>query len=172
MKWKKLGAGLDTHISDISEQAARRLSRRGALRAAVVSSVAGIGAVALGQAPAMATEKCSKGLQCGPTKRCSGCGGASNGCPSGYHLCKSSGECAYGKKNPNKQGYYCEWASGSWIACNGAGTSGAGYYVCYDCVDQGCSGWCTCLSGCICCKCTTAAELKAEQKRQQMLAAS
>lgn len=172
MKWKQIGAGLDAHIGDISERATRKMTRRSALRTAVVGGVAGMGALALGQAPAFgAVEKCTKGMDCGPTRRCSGCGGGSSGCPSGYHLCKSSGSCAPGK-NPNKQGFFCEWPGGSWIACQGAGKFGHGYYLCLDCVDQGCSGWCTCISSCICCNCTTAAELRNEQKRLNALSAS
>jgi hypothetical protein len=171
MKWNRIGARVDASIGDLSEHAARKLSRRDTLRVGMLNGVAGIGALALGKlnCATQPIPKCSKEVDCGPTRRCSGCPGT--GCPSAYHLCKSTGQCGPGG-TPNSQGYYCEWCSGSWIACNGAGSFGNGYYICYDCVDQGCAGWCTCLSECICCNCTNEKDLKTEQKRLDLLMAA
>lgn len=45
---------------------------------------------------------------------------------------------------------------------------GLGYKVCYDCIGaKGCEGWCTCLSACICCRCVSPADVRAEQYRLQ-----
>ena len=152
------GARLDARIGGAAERAARRLSRRDALRGAVVNGTAGLAALSLGHRPALrAAEVC----QCGPTRRCSSCPGA--GCPPGYHLCKGS----LSSTCFNTQGYRCEWPSGTWIACMNMG-HGYGYRVCYDCIGtSGCRDWCTCQSQCLCCECQTMADLKAEQHRQQ-----
>jgi hypothetical protein len=152
------GARLDARIGGAAERAARRLSRRDALRGAVVNGTAGLAALSLGHRPALrAAEVC----QCGPTRRCSSCPGA--GCPPGYHLCKGS----LSSTCFNNQGYRCEWPSGTWIACMNMG-HGYGYRVCYDCIGKsGCSDWCTCQSQCLCCECQTMADLRAEQHRQQ-----
>ena len=150
------GARLDARIGGAAERAARRLSRRDALRGAVVGGTAGLAALSLGQRPALAeAEVCT----CGPTRRCSGCPGT--GCPPGMRLCKGSASSSCF----NNQGYRCEWPNGTWIACMNMGT-GYGYKVCYDCIGKaGCRDWCTCLSQCICCRCQTVADLRAEQHR-------
>lgn len=158
----KLGKIIDARVGEMTEKATRTMARRAVLRTAVTGGVASLGALALGQTPALAAEKCSQGMDCGPTRRCSGCPSA--GCPSGYGLChgSSTSSCF------NTQGYRCEWTSGQWVACTGAGKFGNGIYICYDCKGSGgCAHWCTCLSGCICCNCTSAADLVAEQKRVQ-----
>jgi hypothetical protein len=183
MTWKQLGGQLDATVSMTAERTMRRLTRRDALRAAIVSGVAGIAAVTLGQSPAWAsTPSCSScpstGLDrycCGPTYRCGHYGATcpSAGCPSGYSLCKNSSTayCSCAQKHYNSQGYCCVYSSGSWIACNGAGKFGNGYYICYDCKGGpgGCNEWCTCLSACFCCNCTTPADVRAEQRRIQAL---
>jgi hypothetical protein len=159
MSWKQAGERFDARIGDLTERAARRVSRRGALRGVLLGGTTGLAALAVGERPALAAD-----CQCGPTRRCSsGCPGV--GCPSGYELCKGSpsSDCF------NSQGYRCEWPQGTWIACMGAG-KGYGYRVCYDCIGAaGCEGWCTCLSECICCRCETAADVRAEQRRLQLL---
>jgi hypothetical protein len=152
------GRRLDTRIAAMAERTIRRISRRDALRGTVVSGTAALAALSLGERPALA-ENCA----CGPTRRCAGCRGV--GCPAGYSLCKgsSSSDCF------NKQGYRCEWPNGTWIACMNAGR-GYGYKVCYDCKNHnGCKDWCTCLSECICCKCASVADIRAEQHRIQAL---
>jgi hypothetical protein len=156
MSLKRLPASIDTHIGTIAERVVRRMSRRDALRRAVVGGTAGIAALALGQLPAEAAT-----CTCGPTRRCARCPGI--GCPSGYHLCKGS----FTSNCFNKQGFRCEWPSGTWIACMNVGR-GYGYKVCYDCINSsGCQDWCTCLSECICCHCETVRDLRAEQQRIQ-----
>jgi hypothetical protein len=147
-------ASLDDRIGALSEQVARRVSRRDALRRAVLGGTTGLAALAVGASPAQAST-----CVCGPTRRCSGCPDV--GCPPGKHLCKGSftGDCF------NNQGYRCEWPHGTWIACTGLG-KGLGYKVCYDCIGvSGCKDWCTCLSDCICCGCGSPADVRAEQRR-------
>ena len=159
-RWK-LGERVDSHVAAITEKTARAMARRAVLRTAVTGGVVSLGALAAGQVPAFA-EKCSQGLSCGPTRRCSGCPHA--GCPSGYRLCKGSSTSSCF----NNEGYRCEWPAGEWVACTGAGLHGNGIYVCYDCKGPGgCAKWCTCLSGCICCTCASADDLVQEQKRIQ-----
>lgn len=155
------GAGLDERIGAITERIARKVTRRDALRRLVVGGTTGIAAVAAGASPAEAAT-----CDCGPTRRCSGC--PKVGCPPQHHLCKGSftGNCF------NRQGYRCEWPSGSWIACMKLG-KGMGYKVCYDCIGAGgCRDWCTCLSECICCHCASPSDVRAEQHRLQHALAS
>jgi hypothetical protein len=176
MSWNDIGTRVDKGVSAAAERMLRKLSRRDAMRVGVVGTVAGFAAVALGQRPAFAsTPKCSScpgsGLDaycCGPTYRCSHyghtCPGA--GCPSGYHACTPSSGCR------NSQGEPCVYSSGNWVACNGAGRFGAGYFLCYDCVGPGgCYDWCTCLSECFCCNCTTPQDVRDEQKRLESMLA-
>ena len=156
MSRKNLAASVDARIAAMTERVVRRMSRRDALRSAVVGGTAGVAALALGQLPAQAAT-----CTCGPTRRCAHCPGL--GCPSGYHLCKGS----FTSSCINKQGFRCEWPSGTWIACMNIG-KGYGYKVCYDCINaSGCKNWCTCLSECICCQCETARDIRAEQRRIQ-----
>jgi hypothetical protein len=162
MKWTRWGESLDNRIGGIAERAARRLTRRDALRGAVVNGTAGLAALSLAKRPVLAAQVC----HCGPTRRCSGCPGT--GCPSGKHLCKGS----FTSNCFNRQGYRCEWPNGTWIACMNMGR-GYGYKVCYDCIGKsGCKDWCTCLSQCICCGCATVADLRVEQQRVQSPAAA
>jgi hypothetical protein len=156
MSRKHLAATVDARIGTMAERVVRRMSRRDALRGAIVGGTASVAALALGQLPAEAAT-----CTCGPTRRCAHC--PEVGCPSGYHLCKGSftSDCI------NKQGFRCEWPSGTWIACMGRG-KGYGYKVCYDCINKsGCANWCTCLSECICCECETTRDIRAEQRRIQ-----
>jgi hypothetical protein len=163
MGWTRWGTSLDTRIGGVAERAARRLSRRDALRSAVVTGTAGLAALSLGQQPALASAEI---CHCGPTRRCSGCPGT--GCPHGHRLCKGS----LSSGCFNTQGYRCEWPNGTWIACMNIGSGGYGYKVCYDCIGAGgCRDWCTCLSQCVCCECETVADLRAEQQRLQSAAA-
>lgn len=161
MAWRRLGSTFDTRVSQLTERATRRVSRRSALRAAFVGGAASIAAISIGDTPALSLDaNCAS--NCGPTPRCSGC--PDHGCPSGYHLCKGSptGTCF------NKEGYRCEWPAGQWIACTGLGL-GHGYRICKDCIGPGgCQDWCTCLNQCVCCGCTTPGDFKKEQHRVQM----
>ncbi|HBW18397.1 MAG: hypothetical protein ACLPN6_05645 [Streptosporangiaceae bacterium] len=158
MSWTGLGGSLDARVGALAERAMRRISRRDALRGAVVGGTAGLAALTLGERPALA-ESCD----CGPTRRCAGC--PDIGCPGGYSLCKGS----FSSDCFNGQGYRCEWPQGTWIACMNAG-KGYGYKVCYDCINHaGCKDWCTCLSECICCDCASVRDIRAEQHRLQAL---
>jgi hypothetical protein len=163
MTWRHLGESFDARVGSMAERTARRMTRRNALRTAVVGGAAGIAAVTIGQMPASANSCTSN---CGPTPRCSGC--PADGCPSGYSLCKGSttSNCF------NEQRYRCEWPSGQWVACTGLG-HGYGYEICKDCKGPGgCTEWCTCLTNCICCQCLAPADFKAEQLRMQVSEAS
>lgn len=179
MSWTQFGTRLDTRVAGVAERTVRRMSRRQALRTAVVGGAAGLAAVAIGQRPAFAVT-----CDCGPTARCSAC--PAFGCPSGYSLCKygtGSGEhphCCNSKRQSTSQccntaicscGFCgCAWPSGQWVACTGLGL-GHGYEICYDCLKgnngTNCGSWCTCLGGCICCKCTTPQQVRMEAKRIQ-----
>lgn len=148
----KFGHKLDSKIGSLSENATRWVNRRTALRAAFVGTAAGIGAVSLGQRPALAAPPlCSNGVDCGPTPSCNNqtfCGGGDGGCPANYHLCRSSGQCGP-NGTPNEQGWHCIYSAGSWVACTNCSGSGT-YILCLDCVGTGgCAEWCTCLSPCL-----------------------
>ena len=160
MAWRQFSSSFDARISQMTERATRRMSRRNILRTVFVSGAAGIAAISIGETPALAAD-CAR--NCGPTPRCRGC--RHTQCPHGYTLCKGSpiGGCF------NKEGYRCEWPRGQWIACTGLGR-GHGYKVCQDCKGYGgCRDWCTCLTYCICCGCKTAADFKEEQLQIQLL---
>src|ERR1700680_1248948 len=157
MTWKRFGAEFDTRVNNVAERATRRITRRNALRTAVVGGAAGIAALSIGQSPASAIA-----FDCGPTRRCGGC--PTNGCPGGYSLCKGSSTSTCF----NYQGYRCEWPSGYWVAARGGGRCNEGFYICYDCKGPGgCYDWCTCLSGLLCGKCCSRADVRQEQKRIQ-----
>lgn len=151
MTWNQFGESFDTKVGILSERVTRKMTRRAALRTAIVGGVAGISAVTLGQRPAFAAPRCSQGVDCGPTVSCNNytfCGGGSGGCPRNYSLCKKSGSCGPGKHH-NNQGYYCEYSAGYWVACTGCGSGGSGSRLCLDCVGSaGCAKWCTCVSPC------------------------
>ncbi len=176
MTWKEFGANFDARVGSMAERATRKLTRRDALRAGVVGSVAGIAAVTLGQS---AAEAYTYSPGCGPTRHCSNCRAYPNACPSGYSLCKISGRCGTPPSNggsggghKNQQGFWCEWSGGIWESAHNLG-HGHGYTLCYDCVSgSDCYGWCTCPTACICCNCTTAADVRTEQKRLDRLMSS
>lgn len=161
-----MGEKLDTRVGSIAERINRRMTRRNALRTAVLGGAAGIASLALGQSPALAVT-----CDCGPTYRCGHYGYPcpNTGCPSGYSLCKNSSTayCSCDQGHYNRQGYCCEYSSGQWVACSGLG-HGYGYELCYDCLGPGhCADWCTCLSTCICCQCLTPQDVRQEHKRLQ-----
>lgn len=164
----------DAGVGNAVERMARRLSRRDALRTAVLGGAASVAALTLGQKPALAVT-----CECGPTDRCSHYNRtcpSSPGCPEHYIRCKnkSSNYCSCDQGHYNWQGYCCEYSGGTWIACTGLG-SGHGYKVCTDCLGprpgKHCRDWCTCLSACVCCSCTTAKDVRGEQKRLAALGA-
>jgi hypothetical protein len=161
MAWRQFGPSFDARISQMTERAARRMSRRNILRTVFVGGGASIAAISIGETPAQALHAdCAR--NCGPTSRCSRC--RPSECPHGYVLCKGSfsGDCF------NHEGYRCEWPHGLWIACSGFG-HGYGYKICKDCIFRDrCRDWCTCLTDCVCCGCKTAEDFKREQLRIQM----
>jgi|SRR5215469_8325433 len=172
MSWSGLGDKFDRSVGRVTERVNRRLTRRDALRTAVLGGAASVAAVTLGQKPALAVD-----CQCGPTPRCNRYDSSpcpkTPGCPTGFKLCKNRSDqfCSCINGHGNTAGSCCLWSSGNWIACTGLG-SGHGYKVCSDCVrHNGCSRWCTCLSNCVCCTCTTAEDIRREQLRLSALAA-
>jgi hypothetical protein len=163
MARRQFSSGFDAKISQVTERAIRRMSRRNILRTVFVSGAASIAAISVGETPALADD-CTR--HCGPTSRCRHC--RPTECPHGYVLCKGSfvSDCF------NHQGYRCEWPAGLWIACTGLG-HGYGYKICKDCIFRDrCNDWCTCLTDCICCGCRNAADFKEEQYRLQVLLSS
>jgi hypothetical protein len=178
----QLGQKFDSRIARLSEGLARRISRRDALRTAIVGGASGIAALTLGQRPALA-QTC----YCGPTYRCNDYGHDCHnyGCPTGYELCKNASDyyCSCAQGHFNRQGYCCEYTAGTWVACGGLG-KGYGYELCYDCIATGkgdaghgntkdrCTDWCTCLSACICCTCTSPDQVRSELSRVQLSAQS
>jgi len=162
MAWRQFGSSFDARVSQMTERASRRMSRRNILRTVFVSGAASIAAISIGETPARASDCAGN---CGPTPRCRNC--RPTECPHGYILCKGSpsSDCF------NKEGYRCEWPSGMWIACTGLG-HGYGYKICKDCIlPHRCPDWCTCLTECLCCNCKTAADFKEEQRRQMLASA-
>jgi hypothetical protein len=169
----KLGQKFDARVARLSEGIARRISRRDALRAAIIGGVTSIATLSIGQRPALANY-----CDCGPTSRCNRYGHRCRAyrCPSGYETCKNRHDdyCSCSRGHYNRQGYCCEYANGKWVACNRLG-KGHGYRMCYDCVGHGhnraedCADWCTCLTECICCHCRSAKEVRSELNRIQQL---
>lgn len=165
MTWKEFGAGFDARVGSMAERATRILTRRAALRAGMVTGAAGVAAITLGESPALAL-KYSPG--CGPTVRCRGC--HAQGCPTGYELCLEKYDCFHKLSNKRPHCCFCEWPQGKWIAAEHLGKFGHGIQICYDCVKPPhhaaqCAHWCTCLGECICCNCTTTADVRAEMSR-------
>lgn len=151
MSWTDVGGGMDAQIGQAAEWVTRKIDRRTVLRAGMLSGVATIGALALGQRPARAT---NCGPVCGPSPRCSeGC--PSLGCPAGHTLCKK----------PPSTCRDCTYSSGSWVRCTGLGACGNGYTLCQDCVPTGSCSVCTCESGVRCGNCCSPADVQAEQQR-------
>jgi hypothetical protein len=158
MSWQQAAEQFDSKVGTLAERVTRRLTRRAALRTAILGGTTGIASLAIGERPALAAN-----CHCGPTRRCIDC--PPHGCPPEHHLCRGSftSDCF------NRQGYRCEWPRGRWIACMGLG-HGYGYRVCYDCIGPaGCRRWCTCLGTCVCCNCRSAADVRTEQHRIQQL---
>lgn len=148
MSWKEEETGLDSSVGKLVETVHRRISRRNALRTAVIGGVGTFASLAVGQSPAGAIS-----CDCGPSPRCSS-GQGGDGCPSGKSLCK-------------KPTCSCEWTSGYWVACTGFGLCKNGYELCYDCHSSGSCTICTVLSGIYCSGCCSATDLREEQHRIQ-----
>ncbi len=67
MSWKRTGEQFDARIGQLAERVVRRVSRRDALRGAVLGGTAGLASLAVGERPALA-DACV----CGPTRHCRG----------------------------------------------------------------------------------------------------
>jgi hypothetical protein len=85
MAWRQFGSSFDARVSQMTERASRRMSRRNILRTVFVSGAASIAAISIGETPALASDCAGN---CGPTPRCRNCRPAE--CPHGYILCKGS----------------------------------------------------------------------------------
>lgn len=153
MIWKDIGTKFDARVGKGTERLARRVSRRDALRTAVITGATTVGALALGQRPAFATVRC--GPACGPSPRCSSGCPLTSGCPSGRVLCtkKAGFRCT------------CEWATGSWVYCSGYGRCGQGFTLCQDCIPTHSCGICICLSGILCGQCCSPTDVVEEIRR-------
>ena len=162
----KLLGGTDTKMSHMTEDVARRLSRRDALLKGVKGIVATAAAVSVGGAVSVrdafaATTACGCAYPgCGHCS-CRGKSCPTSGCPSGCYICTSA-DC------PNSA---CIYAGGSWVDSNcPCGRCGYGYYRCYDCRCTGCSAKCGCRSACLCSGCCATTEVKEQMARDEELA--
>ncbi len=160
-RWQELGRRIDTRIGRGIEKAGRIVSRRAALRTAILTGVTAACAVALGQRPALARVRCPE--RCGPSPRCRyGCPHV--GCPPRHSLCKSP---------PVSCGGWCVYASGTWVHCTGYGKCGRGYTLCLDCRRHHSCHVCICVSGILCRDCCHRRDVEAEARRiQRIIAAS
>ena len=71
MAWRQFGSSFDARVSQMTERAARRMSRRNILRTVFVGGAASIAAISIGETPALAAD-CAG--HCGPTPRCRAAG--------------------------------------------------------------------------------------------------
>lgn len=159
--WRQLGSRIDTRIGRGAEKAGRIVSRRAALRTAILTGASAIGAVALGQRPAFARVTCPE--RCGPSPLCAhGC--PDLGCPPYHSLCKHPPRSCYG---------LCVYATGTWVHCTGYGRCRRGFRLCQDCKPHHSCDICICVSGILCRDCCHQRDVLAEAERiQQMIAAS
>lgn len=159
-RWQELGRRIDTRIGRGVEKAGRIISRRAALRTAILTGATAAGAVALGQRPAFARVHCPE--RCGPSPLCRhGC--PHLGCPPRHSLCKSP---------PYSCGGWCVYATGTWVHCTGYGKCGRGYRLCQDCRRHHSCHICICVSGILCRDCCHRRDVEAEAERiQRMIAA-
>lgn len=162
MMWKSPGRRFDSAVGGATEHLARRITRRDALRTTVLSTAAVAGSVALGRRPAFASVTCPD--PCGPSPFCTSLGLTcpNTGCPSGRTLCtkKTGFRCT------------CEWATGSWVHCQGYGNCGNGYTLCQDCIPSSSCSICICISGVICGQCCSPADVLNEHRKIEELAAA
>jgi hypothetical protein len=158
----------DRKLSELSEDMARKLSRRQALLKGVKGAAAAVAVLAVGGTVGVrdalaATSSCGCSYPgCGHCS-CRGKSCPSSGCPSGCYICKST-TC------PNTA---CIYTSGSWIDSNcPCGRCGFGYFRCYDCRCTSCSKLCGCRSICLCSGCCSPEELEHQFERDKALVAA
>lgn len=152
--WKRIGARIDDRIGAGAEKAGRFVSRRAALRTAILTGATAIGSLALGKAPAFAAVRCPE--SCGPSPLCSQhC--PPLGCPAHHSLCK-----VRGGKNPCPG--LCVWPNGTWVHCVGYGNCGEGFKLCQDCKPSGSCNICICISAVLCRQCCTPQDVRNERQ--------
>lgn len=134
--------GIDTRISHITEDFARKISRRKVLGKGLKTIAGTVAGMSLGMFWGLpsAHAACSCSFPgCGNCS-CRGKTCPSRGCPSGCTVCTTADGCAG-----------CIYASGYWVCCQACcGTCNLGYQLCYDCKCTGCGGTCGCKSNCLC----------------------
>lgn len=159
--WKEFGRRIDARVGRGTEKAGRIVNRRAALRTAILTGAATVGAVALGQRPAFAKVTCPDA--CGPSPLCAhGC--PTLGCPARHSLCKHP---------PTSCGGLCVYSTGTWVHCTGYGKCGHGFRLCQDCKPRHSCNICICISGVLCADCCTPYDVRVERERVQgVIAAS
>jgi hypothetical protein len=161
------GEEADRRMSHLTEDVARKVSRRKVLKHGIKGIVASVAAMAIGSTvgadPALASSCGCSYPGCG---HCS-CRGkpcpSGGGCPSGCYICTSV-DC------PSTS---CIYSGGSWIDSDcSCGVCGFGYYRCYDCRCTSCSTLCGCRTTCLCSGCCAPAELRTLMARDEALVAA
>jgi hypothetical protein len=173
MRLSDFGRQLDERMTNASMSVARQLDRRQLLKRALGGSAIVAAGLAIGSLSGTRDAFASTSCQCGNwiggepgSPRCANC--PTDACPSGYHVCKRGSGCSTS---------LCDWASGSWVACDGFGTCGNGFRVCYDCrPNSNTCSICTCMSACKLCNACSAEEVRdamlAEQGVGQLASAA
>jgi hypothetical protein len=164
---------LDDQVSVVSEDFARRLTRRKFILRTAKGVVTGMAAISLGSLVGMknafaaqnvtgngccyitpgVTLGCKHSAQGGVDCGAHGFGNCpSAGCPSGCQRC-------YSNTCPEICSYSSSQMNGCWVGYSGYCDCGFGYKLCCDCQCTSCSRTCTCLSQVICCGCCAEADL-------------
>ena len=159
---------LDQQVSVVSEEFARRLSRRQVFLRTAKGMVAGMAAISVGSLTgfknAFAATNISgpgccyinPGGACSKTGTdCKGHGFGTcpaHGCPSGCTICYSDQCSVCG---------YTAAQNGCWVGYFGYGDCGEGFKLCCDCKCTTCSRACTCLSDIVCLGCCGPEDVRA-----------
>ena len=151
----------DRRISDITEAAARRLTRRQSLFRVLKGTVAGAAALSVAN-----LEKVSSAFAisctCGPSASCQSHGYS---CPTGGNCATGYGTCTSGNCYPD-----CIWSTAQWVSCTHCAQGLNSYRVCSDCkLGNYCSPHCTCLSDCLCTGCDSPGAMAADMVRRGIL---
>lgn len=165
MKMRMFLSSTDTKMSHVTEDVARRISRREVVLKGVKGAAATVAALSVGgmgaARGAFAATSCGCSYPgCGHCS-CRGYSCPSSGCPSACQIC-TSGDCP---------GTSCIYSGGSWIDSNcPCGVCGFGYFRCYDCRCTACSRLCGCRSTCLCSGCCAQEQVKVQMARDEELA--